>query len=276
MQITRRVIGATYDRLTSQSRTTHATSGRSTVAHMSEGLAATHRSQVAQLRRIAVEAMAHYDIVEPRLRLVAHGENTTFRVTSVGGAPDGQYLLRIHRPTRHGRDVDSSAAITSELEWLVALRAGTSLAVPDPVRAVGGELTTTASVDGVAGSRVCSVLRWMHGRNHNHSPRPIHLHRLGAVLAQLHEHADHWQRPDGFIRIRWDHVAYFGNTMVYGNIDAADAWKLLPVNLHRRFAEVADKVGGVMQQLGQGPEVFGLIHADAHLDKCCSLDTRRN
>ena len=53
--------------------------------------------------------------------------------------------------------------------------------------------------------------------------------------------------------------------MVYGNVDAADAWKLLPVNLHRRFTEVADKVRGVMQQLGQGPEVFGLIHADAHL-----------
>ena len=71
---------------------------------------------------------------------------------------------------------------------------------------------------------------------------------------------------DGFIRIRWDHEAYFGNTMVYGNVDAADAWKLLPVNLHRRFTEVADKVRGVMQQLDQGPEVFGLIHADAHLD----------
>ena len=54
--------------------------------------------------------------------------------------------------------------------------------------------------------------------------------------------------------------------MVYGNVDAADAWKLLPVNLHRRFTEVADKVRGVMQQLDQGPEVFGLIHADAHLD----------
>ena len=72
--------------------------------------------------------------------------------------------------------------------------------------------------------------------------------------------------PDGFTRIRWDHETYFGNTMVYGNVDAADAWKLLPANLHRDFERVAQQVGSVMHQLGQGPDVFGLIHADAHLD----------
>ena len=238
----------------------------STVADMSERLAATHRSEVSRLRRIAINAMANYDVAEPRIRLVANGENTTFRVTSALGVTDGQYVLRVHRPARHGRDIDSNAAIASELKWLVALRVDTSLAVPEPVRAVAGGLTTTASADGVDGSRVCSLLRWMNGRNHHHSARPVHLYRLGGVLAQLHEHADHWQLPDGFVRTRWDHETFFGNTMVYGNVDAADAWKLLPANLHRLFAAVADKVGGVMQQLGQGPDVFGLIHADAHLD----------
>jgi Ser/Thr protein kinase RdoA (MazF antagonist) len=242
---------------------------------MSDGLDATYRSQVARLRRLAVKAMSAYDVRDPRIELVAHGENTTFRVTGTGAECDhasshaqvgGQYLLRVHRPNRHGRDVDSEAAITSELNWLVALRADTPLAVPEPVRTIGGELTTTETVDGVAGSRVCSLLRWMKGRNHNHSARPVHLYRLGGVLAQLHNHADRWRVPDGFIRIRWDHEAYFGNTMVYGNVDAADAWKLLPANLQSGFERVADDVGAVMQQLGQGPDVFGLVHADAHLD----------
>lgn len=241
---------------------------------MTEDLGAD-RSQIAHLRRLAIKAMDNYDVAGPRLELVAHGENTTFRVISSDGVLDavsdsaeldGQYLLRVHRPTRHGRDVDSQTAITSELEWLVALRADTSLAVPEPVRAVGGGLTTMATADGVDGSRVCSLLRWMKGRNHNHSARPVHLYRLGGLLAQLHDHADQWRVPDGFVRIRWDHEAYFGNTMVYGNVAAADAWKLLPRNLQRDFAAVADEVGVVMQQLGQGPNVFGLIHADAHLD----------
>jgi Ser/Thr protein kinase RdoA (MazF antagonist) len=229
---------------------------------MSDDVHTTDRRQIAGLRRLAIRALDNYDIAEPRIELVAHGENTTFRVSSCGG----QYLLRVHRPTRFGHDVDSKAAITSELDWLVALRADTPLAVPEPVRAVGGEVTTTETADGVAGTRVCSLLRWMKGRNHNHSARPVHLYRLGGVLAQLHNHADQWRVPDGFMRIRWDHEAYFGNTMVYGNVDAADAWKLLPANLHRGFATVADQLGDIMQQLGKGPDVFGLIHADAHLD----------
>ena len=229
---------------------------------MSDDPGQTHRAQIARLRRLAIKAMADYDIEEPRLELVAHGENTTFRVTSSAG----EYLLRVHRPTRFGHDVDSEAAINSELDWLVALRADTPLAVPEPVRAVDGELTTTTTADAVTGSRVCSLLRWMRGRNHNHSARPVHLYRLGGVLAQLHGHADQWQTPDSFVRIRWDHDAYFGNTMVYGNVDAADAWKLLPGNLRRDFAAVATEVGDVMRHLGEGPDVFGLIHADAHLD----------
>jgi len=242
---------------------------------MSDELVATYRSEIMRIRRLAARAMSAYDVSEPRMELIAHGENTTFRVVggdsnletlSTSGEIDGQFLLRVHRPTRHGRDVDSEAAIRSELRWLMALRADTSLAVPEPVPTVGGSLTTTATADGVAGPRVCSLLRWMKGRNHNRSARPVHLYRLGGVLAQLHNHADGWRPPDGFVRIRWDHEAYFGNTMVYGNVDAADAWTLLPANLQRDFERVAEEVSNVMGLLGQGPDVFGLIHADAHLD----------
>jgi Ser/Thr protein kinase RdoA (MazF antagonist) len=245
------------------------------VASMSDELVATHRSQVLRVRRLAATAISAYDVREPRMQLVAHGENTTLRVIAgdsnreirpTTGEIDGQYLLRVHRPSRHGRDVDSAMAIASELHWLVALRADTSLAVPEPVPTVDGALTTTATAEGVAGSRVCSLLRWMKGRNHHRSARPVHLYRLGGVLAQLHNHADRWRVPNGFVRIRWDHETYFGNTMVYGNVDAADAWTLLPANLQRDFARVAEDVGNVMRQLGQGPDVFGLIHADAHLD----------
>ena len=235
----------------------------------------TDRSQIARLRRLAAKAMSAYDVVEPRLELVAHGENTTFRVYSavddremgpVSGEVGGQYLLRVHRPARHGRNVDSTAAITSELEWLTALRAQTTLDVPVPVRTISGDSTTIESVDGVDGPRVCSLLRWMKGRNHSRSARPVHLDRLGGVLAELHNHADRWRVPDDFVRIRWDHETFFGNRLVYGTVDAADAWKLLPDRLRADFERVADDVGTVMQQLGEGPDVFGLIHADAHLD----------
>jgi hypothetical protein len=70
----------------------------------------SHRSQVAQMRRVAVQALESYPLADPELRFIAHGENTTFRVDAT--APDGRdrFLLRVHRPARHGRNAGQGAA----------------------------------------------------------------------------------------------------------------------------------------------------------------------
>ena len=47
-------------------------------------------------------------------------------------------ILRVHRPQRHGRHVDSAAAIRSELAWLGAIAAGSDLSVPEPLPAHDG------------------------------------------------------------------------------------------------------------------------------------------
>ena len=226
----------------------------------------SNRRRAARLRRLAVRALDAYPLADPELRFIADGENATFRVDAT--APDGRdrFLLRVHRPARHGRDIDSAAAIGSELDWLTALRAGTSLLVPIPFRTIEGKLTTVAASPDVPEPRVCSVLRWMDGRIHTAAPRPVHLHRLGSVMARLHNHAGGWRVPPGFVRIRWDWETFFGNTMVYGGINAADAWDLLPDDLRRKFARVASGMKGVMAHLGEGADSFGLIHADLHLD----------
>jgi len=110
------------------------------------------------------------------------------------------------------------------------------------------------------------VLRWMDGRVHSAAPRPVHLHRLGSVMARLHNHAGQWRVPPGFVRIRWDWETFFGDTMIYAGINAADAWSLVPDNLRRSFARVASGMRGVMTHLGEEADSVGLIHADLHLD----------
>ena len=188
------------------------------------------RQRTASMRRLAVRALDAFPLADRELRLVADEENTTFRVDAT--APDGRdrFLLRVHRPARHGRNVDSAAAIGSELGWL------------------------TASVLGAA----------LDGRPSPH-PRPVHLRRLGSVMARLHNHAGQWRVPPGFVRIRWNWETFFGDTMVYGGISAAEVWDLLPDNLRRRFAQVASGMRSVMTHLGEGADTFGLIHADLHL-----------
>jgi Ser/Thr protein kinase RdoA (MazF antagonist) len=106
----------------------------------------SERQQMARMRQVAGRALGAYPLADPQLRLIAHEENTTFRVdaTAAGGGRD-RFLLRVHRPARHGRQVDPVAAIRSELDWLMALRADTGLPVPEPVCTTDGSLTTTAA-----------------------------------------------------------------------------------------------------------------------------------
>ena len=226
----------------------------------------SNRQQVTRLRRLAVRALGAYPLNDPQLRLIAHGENTTFRVDAA--TSDGRrdrFLLRVHRPARHGRHVDSAAAIRSELAWLTALRADTGLPVPEPVRTIDGNLTTAAVSRDLPEPRVCSVLHWVDGRVQSATPRPVHLRRLGSVMARLHNHASAWPLPPGFVRIRWDWQTFFGDTMVYGGINARDAWDLIPGDLRRSFDRVASRMKRVMAQLGGAADTVGLIHADLHL-----------
>lgn len=215
----------------------------------------SRRAQVARLRRVARAALDHYPLPEGRLTFLTHEENTTFRHES----PAGRHLVRVHRPQRHGREVDSSMAVRSELAWLRAIRAETDLLVPEALATRDGATTVQATAAGE--TRICSVLRWMDGRILEASARPVHLRRLGEAMARLHHQADAWTPPPDFVRIRWDHETFFGDVMVYGETSASDCWSLLPVNLRDRFAAVGARMSDVMAH----EDDRGLIHADLHL-----------
>jgi Ser/Thr protein kinase RdoA (MazF antagonist) len=215
----------------------------------------SRRAQVARLRQVALTAVDRFPLPSGRLTFVNHGENTTFRHESAAGS----HLVRVHRRQRHGRDVDATAAIRSELAWLRAIRTDTDLLVPEPVAARDG--TSTVEVSAAGETRVCSVLRWMDGRINEESARPVHLLRLGDAMARLHDQADAWTPPPGFVRIRWDHEAFFGNVMVYGETPAAECWTLLPDELRSRFEAVGSRLAEVMPRV----DADGLIHADLHL-----------
>jgi Ser/Thr protein kinase RdoA (MazF antagonist) len=99
------------------------------------------------------------------------------------------------------------------------------------------------------------------GRILEASAHPVHLFRLGTAMARLHDQADGWTPPPDFVRIRWDHEAFFGDVMVYGNTPARGCWALLPVEVRARFDSVAARMAAIMPEVGG----VGLIHADLHL-----------
>ncbi len=235
----------------------------------------TYIGQAKRLRRVAQRALADYGIAHAEMKLLSHSQNTTFRVKlpsataeAASAAPyvANQFLLRVHGSDRHGPDLAAAEAIAAELAWLAALRRDTQLAVPEPVATTAGSFITVVSDAGLPQARVCSLLRWLAGRCYFDSPRPTHLYKVGAMMAHLHEHAQQWPLPPGFRRFRWDRDGLFGDTIGFGGVSGTATWALIPPDQHDLLARTRERVEQTMQDLGQGPSVFGLIHADFHLD----------
>ena len=228
----------------------------------------TYLGQTRRLRRLAQSALQDYGLGDARLKLIAHEENTTFRVDAPHAAPgkatpgpyvENRFLLRLHLP-----GYQSAEAIASELAWLAALRKEAGLAVPEPVRTLRGEFLTEARAPGMPEQRVCSLLRWMRGRFHERRPRPAHFAAMGQLVARLHEHAARWQLPPTFTRRPWDWEGLFGDDDAGFNL-SGQAWTLLPQPYRELFQAAARHIGRIMRQLGQGADVYGLIHADLTL-----------
>jgi Ser/Thr protein kinase RdoA (MazF antagonist) len=228
----------------------------------------SHAGQVRRLRRLAIEALAAYDIGEARLTPLAHADNTTFRVDTADGQ---RYVLRIHRSTRKTPEV-----VRSELLWLKALEQEADLAVPVPVATRAGDLLTISSAPAVPEPRMCVLLRWLPGQFVDKTLTPSHLERVGVFMARLQDSAARFKPPDGFVRGRLDNL--YGKPRAIGEAvarrsaenpdDEADALRLVaevcPAEDVRYVERFLGRLRAVQRTIGLGPDMFGLIHGDLH------------
>jgi Ser/Thr protein kinase RdoA (MazF antagonist) len=137
--------------------------------------------------------LRQFGIDNAGLAVLRHEHNTTFRVDTM----TGRYVLRLNRTGVH-----DERTIGSEMAWLTALAGDTDVGVPVPVAARDGSLVVWASVRGVPEPRLGVLLRWQEGRFVDRRLTPRHLASVGALLAQLHRHAQSWRPPRGFARPR--------------------------------------------------------------------------
>lgn len=229
----------------------------------------TRLGRIRRMRELASVALMRYGVDEARFQLVRQAGNTLFRVkTSKLPGPTasdemfekGQYLLRVHEP-----GYQEPEAIELELAWLTAMRREANLPVPEPLATLDGKWLLPISVPGVPGTRNCSLLRWIKGRSVKNCFRPHHLRAQGRLLARLHQFSMQWQPPAGFSKRKFDWAGLFQNDVGSGMTNAEATTFLSP--LHRKaFAFVAERLREVMEDWGQGLDVFGLIHGDLGVD----------
>jgi Ser/Thr protein kinase RdoA (MazF antagonist) len=217
----------------------------------------TRRGQIRRLRRVAKQALLRYGIEPTSLSLLGHTFNTTFRVISPDG---GRFVLHILRPTEAPMsESQSQARVESELWWLDRVRAELRLSVPAPVRTPSGEGVVTVAVEGMGPPRLCTLFHWLDGRFLRGRLVPAHLEAVGRLTARLHTLSAHLRVPTWFDR---------------PSVDQADAKteeavaRLFTHHVSPGAAEVMRavfrRVRRAQQELGGGPDTFGLVHADIH------------
>lgn len=185
--------------------------------------------------------------------LLAISENATFKV-EVPGA--NAMVFRVHRPGYHTR-----AEITSELAWLDALRAEGLVATPHPIRQLDGSLI--ADIDDRGVPRHVVAFDFIPGQEPVADAALAPWFReLGRIHAVLHDQARRWRRPTDFARKRWNFAATLGEAPLWGDWRTALGLEAPGRALLQRTVDV---VGRACADLGEGPEAFGLIHADLRL-----------
>ena len=211
------------------------------------------RAQIRRMRRLAQTALTAFDFEQVKITPLEHFLNTTFRID----IPSGQrYVLRISRA-----GYQDAVTINSELLWLQAIRRETDLVVPEPLANRDGLLLTTVEVPEVLEPRHCVLFRWLDGRFHQATLCPADLELVGTLMAKLHLHVQHFALPPGFTRKRWDLEGLQGGAL---GVEPIKIRRHLSAEECTVLDKVAELVGQTMHKLGEGPEVFGLIHADIH------------
>jgi Ser/Thr protein kinase RdoA (MazF antagonist) len=170
-----------------------------------------------------------------------------------------RYTLRLYTENN-----TSSAMILSELQWLLALRRDTGLFVPEPVAARNGELLTEVQIEGSPSAVRCVLFRWVEGRFVDAGLTPVHLERVGVLMARMHHHARTYSPPSGFTRPRWDWRWLFGETSVINPefVARCPTVDALSDREHKILEATAQKIEEEMQSLPEDAENYGLIHYD--------------
>lgn len=223
------------------------------------------------MRQLAIAALSYYGVTEARFHLLRQAGNTLFRIqtsslpkteTANELFEEDQYLLRVHEP-----GYQEPEAIELELAWLNAMRREAELPVPEPLATLDGQWLLPVNVPGIPGTRYCSLLRWVKGRSTKNRFQPHHLRAQGKLMARLHNFSAQWQPPKGLYlyKRKFDWNGLFQNDVGSGMANA-EAWRLLSSLHSRAFSFVAEQVRNVMDDWGQGLDVFGLIHGDLCVD----------
>ena len=172
--------------------------------------------------------------------------------------PAARFTLRVYHPRYHFE------RIRSEIHWLLSLRQQAELIVPEPIASENGAFLHHVSVAEVPEPRYCVLCRWLDGilvRDIPHTERtPQMIENLGRMTALMHQHAESFIPPSWFSVPRRDRKALI-DCMTRLSTEGVPAY--LEDNLETLLL-AGNRFLRLIEELGEGSDVFGVIHSDLH------------
>ena len=185
------------------------------------------------------------------MHLVSVSENEIYQVEASGR----QWALRVQRPGYQSR-----ASLLSEMAWLVALREEGVVATPVPIAGLDGQWVQSVSSPATGKQRNAVLFLWEQGSEPTiEKDLPGCLRSLGATAAQMHLHSQTWVRPETFERGSWNFATTLGDQPRWGSWRDGLGMHASRLDL---FAHTVELIRGRLQQYGDGPDCFGLVHGD--------------
>ncbi len=219
--------------------------------------------QLQHLDSVARRSLPYWGISsESDLKLLSLSENATYLVKAPNQTKP--LILRVHRTGYHSRD-----AIRSELAWMKALQDENVLETPQAIAGLNGDMIQMVYTPEMDETRFVALFHLIPGVAPDESELIESFKRLGIVTAKMHNHAQHWQRPDFFERLVWDFDGCLGKTQLWGD------WRLGPsldADGKAVLEQTQDLIESRLQKFGMSPERFGLIHADLRIANLLESD----
>jgi Ser/Thr protein kinase RdoA (MazF antagonist) len=211
-------------------------------------------AELAEYDPFARAALAPFGFTaDARLTLLSLSENATYRVDDP--ANGSVAVLRVHRTGYH-----APGAVASELAWLQALRRDEGLRTPAVFRARDGREVVDITIGPV--TRQTVLFEWLPGTEPPEDQLAEKFELLGEITGRMHRHARDWARPASFVRFDWTFDTMVGQAPRWGRWQDG-------IGMGREELEVLSRAAALMRErllaFGDGPERFGLIHADLRL-----------
>ena len=209
--------------------------------------------QARRLRKLALNALTHYDLQVSNLQLIGAYTNTNFRVRTT----DRQsYALRVCTP-RWRTTTDRHA----EIAWLQALNKNSEIEAPDPLATRDGHYLTNTQIPGVPQERECLVMSWLPGKLLADQLNEANLFKMGELFARLHAFSAAYKPPKSFTQRKMDNV--FARDEPITLFDDSSRDTMTPRNL-AIFQQTWSWVNKAFMDLYDDPTGLRVIHNDLH------------